>query len=176
MAAPIYPDSPDNWQDLEARVAQVLQESGYEVELGKSVTLARGSVRVDAWADDHSSPPNVIVVECKHWSTRATKSVVHAFRAVVDDSGANTGLIVSSAGFQSGAVDAAAYSNVRLLDWMQFQAMFTLRWFANYMRPRIAEETDALREYTEPMNSRVFRKADDLPPDKRELFKALRET
>jgi len=36
----------------------------------------------------------------------------------------DTGVIVSSAGFQEGAVEAAAYSNVRLLDWNDFQRMF----------------------------------------------------
>jgi restriction system protein len=66
MAAPIYPDSPESWQDLEARVAQVLRECGFEVEVGKSVTLARGDVNIDVWADDHSSPPNVIAIECRN--------------------------------------------------------------------------------------------------------------
>src|SRR5688500_5537101 len=137
MTALIYPDSPSRWQDLENRVGQILRECGYEVEIQKNVKLARGDVNIDVWADEHSSPPNVIAVECKYWATRATKNVVHGFRTVVGDSGANTGLIVSSGGFQTGAVEAAAYSNVRLLDWSEFQQMFVLRWFHKYMCPRI---------------------------------------
>ncbi|MEA2557979.1 MAG: restriction system protein [Actinomycetota bacterium] len=40
-----------------------------------------------------------------------------------------------SAGFQAGAIEAAAYSNVRLLTWIEFQAMFALRWTNHYMVP-----------------------------------------
>ena len=121
-------DAPTRWQELESKVAQILGECGYEVEVQKNVQLARGDVNIDVWADDHGSPSNIIAVECKHWSTAVTKNVVHAFRTVVGDSGANTGLIVSSAGFQDGAVEAAAYSNVRLVDWDEFQEMFVARW------------------------------------------------
>jgi restriction system protein len=171
----IEAELPASWQELEAQVAGILRECGYEVEVQKNVKLARGDVNIDVWADEHMSPPNVIVVECKHWATPATKNAVHGFRTVVGDSGANTGLLVSAAGFQSGAVEAAAYSNVRLLDWWEFQEMFAERWFRKYLSPTLAEETDALHEYTEPINSRIFRKADALPEERREQFKALRE-
>jgi len=171
----IEASAPGRWQDLEARVARILMECGYDVEMQKNVRLARGDVNIDVWADDHSSRQNIIAVECKRWARPATRNVVHGFRTVVGDSGANTGLIVSSAGFQKGAVEAAAYSNVQLLDWAQFQAMFMLQWFRHYMLPTLEEETDALHEYTEPINSRILRKAGALPLDRRERFKALRE-
>jgi restriction system protein len=164
---------PTSWRKLEERVAEILDECGYDVEIQKNATLARGNVNIDVWADDHSSPPNIIAVECKYWATPADKNVVHAFRTVVGDSGANTGLIVSSAGFQKGAVEAAAYSNVRLLDWVQFQEMFVTRWFTEYMCPRVTEEADALKEYTEPINSRIVRKASRLPKDRVEQLNAL---
>jgi hypothetical protein len=100
--------------------------------------------------------------------------VVHGFRPVVGDSGANTGLIVSSTGFQGGAIEAASYSNVRLLTWVEFQAMFARRWFTHHMSPTLGEETAALHEYTEPINSRIARKANELDSDRREHFMALR--
>jgi restriction system protein len=158
MTVLIEANPPGRWQDLEAQVAQILKECGYDVEVQKNVPLARGDVNIDVWADDHSSPQNIIAVECKHWATPATKNVVHGFRTVVGDSGANTGLIVSSAGFQEGAVEAAAYSNVRLLNWFDFQAMFIMRWFRQFMLPTVIEQTDALRDYTEPIKEvRQFR-------------------
>jgi restriction system protein len=167
---------PGTWQELEDQVAQILRECGYDVEVQKEVELAgRGTANIDVWADDHSSPRNVLAIECKQWRRRTNQSVVHAFRTVVGDSGANTGLIVSSAGFQRGAIEAAAYSNVRLLDWNEFQEMFAARWFMDYMSPTLAEATDALHEYTEPINSRIFRKADALPEDRQKRFKLLRE-
>jgi hypothetical protein len=167
---------PETWQELEVLVARILRECGYDVEVQRNVQLAgRGDVNIDVWADDHTSPPNVIAVECKHWATPVTKHEVHAFRVVVGDSGANTGVIVSSAGFQSGTVEAAAYSNVRLLDWVEFQTMFVARWFRDYMAPTLTKETEALDDYTEPINSRVARMADALPPDRRDRFEVLRE-
>jgi len=88
--------APDRWQDLESSVARILTECGYDVELQKKVKLpGRGSRNVDVWADDHSSPPNAIAVECKRWARPATQTVVDAFRMVVGESGANTGLLVS---------------------------------------------------------------------------------
>jgi restriction system protein len=175
MTVLIEANPPSRWQDLEAQVAQILKECGYDVEVQKNVQLARGDVNIDVWADDHSSPQNIIAVECKHWATPATKNVVHGFRTVVGDSGANTGLIVSSAGFQEGAVEAAAYSNVRLLNWFDLQAMFITRWFRQFMLPTVIEQTDALRDYTEPINSQVHRQVDALPPPQQERFKVLRE-
>jgi hypothetical protein len=160
---------------LEENVARILRECGYHVEVQKHVELARGDVNIDVWADEHTSPPNVIAVECKNWSRPVTQHEVHAFRTVVGDSGANTGLLISAAGFQRGAIEAAAYSNVRLLTWDEFQEMFAARWFQNYFSPTIAEATDPLHEYTEPINTRIFKKADALPEDRREQFKQLRE-
>ncbi len=167
--------APRTWQDLEASVARILRECGYDVEVGKHIKLARGDVNVDVWADEHSSPPSIMIVECKHWASAVTKNVVHGFRTVVGDSGANLGLIVSSGGFQEGAIAAAAYSNVRLLTWEQFEQMFAIRWFRSFMSSTLGEETDALHEYMEPINARVFRKADAWPEDRRQQFIALRQ-
>jgi restriction system protein len=175
VSPPIEDAPPATWQDLESTVARILRECGYEVAMQKHVELARGDVNVDVWADDHTEPPNILAIECKHWSRPVSKDVVHGFRTVVGDSGANTGLLVSSAGFQKGAKEAAAYSNVRLLTWGEFQQMFALRWFRSFMSPTIAEETDALHEYTEPINSRVFRKADALSDERRAAFVAMRD-
>jgi hypothetical protein len=168
-----YP--PTSWQDLETGVARILTECGYDAEVQKNVDLARGDATVDVWADDHSSPQNVIAVECKHWVRPATKNVVHAFRSVVGDSGANTGFIVSSAGFQRGAIEAAEYSNVRLLDWHQFQEIFALRWYKRYMTLTLSEQTSSLQEYTERYNARVIRDSASISQDKLQQLRILRD-
>lgn len=166
---------PADWQALETRVSQTLAECGFDVHVHEEVELARGDAIVDVYAVEHTSPPNVVVVECKHWATAVTKSVVHAFRSVVVDSGANTGLIVSSGGFQEGALEAARYTNIRLVTWGEFQEIYEERWFREHMAPRLKHEGEALAEYTEPINSRVFRKADKLSTERLAEFKRLRE-
>jgi restriction system protein len=169
-------EAPTTWQELQTNVAQILGEAGFDAQVGVEQLMARGQVEIDVLAmDAESVPPILIACECKRWSVRVPQTVVHAFRTVVTDTGANLGLIVSAVGFQSGAFEAAAFSNVRLLNWAQFQEMFCERWFRTYMVPQMKTELDPLVEYTEPINSRNCRRADALPHAKREAFKKLRE-
>lgn len=168
-------DRPTDWRDLQNKVAQILNEAGLEAAVDREIVLARGKVRVDVFArDPKQTPPGTYLCECKHWQVPASKDVVHGFRTVVTDSGANRGFLISSAGFQSGARDAVQYSNVDLLTWEQFQTLFAVRWFQSFMASALVREGDALHEYTEPINSRIARKAAELPQDRRKRFAQLR--
>ena len=66
--------------------------------------------------------------ECKLSSKPVSQHVVHSFRTVVADIGADIGIIISAKGFQRGAVAAAAMTNIRLLPWDEFQQTFENRW------------------------------------------------
>lgn len=176
MFARIEDGEPAMWEDLEIGVARILTEAGLRAERGKSLGTARGSVNVDVYAEDASvNPPVVTLFECKHWQRPIPQTVIHAFRSVVADSGANSGIIVSRSGFQAGAESAVQFSNLKLVDWDGFQALFAERWFCGYMVERGLHSLDPLVEYTEPMNSRIIRKAGLLPEIALELFKRLRE-
>ena len=173
---PINRSAPKDWRDLQRQVSQILQECGLKCEIGKQIQTVRGTANVDVYAVDLSSQPvTIYLCECKHWQSAVAKTVVHAFRTIVADYGANWGFIISSAGFQSGAFEAAANSNVRLLTWDGLQELFVNRWIENYMVPHLREEVDALVEYTEPINTRVFRKADELDEHSQQRFIQLRE-
>jgi len=166
---------PATWEDLEIHVTHILAEAGLRAERGASLPTARGSVNVDVYVEDDTfTPPVVTLFECKHWRRPIPQTVAHAFRTVVADSGANAGIIVSLSGFQAGAEKAVQFSNVHLVDWDVFQALFADRWYRNYVMRRGWESLDPLAEYTEPINSRIFRKADSLPVTAREAFKRLR--
>src|SRR5262249_45086318 len=65
-------------------------------------------------------------------------------------------------------------SNLKLVDWDGFQALYAERWFHEYGAKRGLESLDPLVEYTEPINSRISRKAGLLPDAARETFKRLR--
>jgi restriction system protein len=167
---------PGDWRALQTAVARILAESGFRTSVDLPVQLARGSANVDVFATDSgSAPATTMIVECKLWRRRVPRQAVHALRAVVADAGANVGLLVSTAGFQKGAIEAAAYSNVQLLDWGQFEQLYLDRWVESFFRPTLRAEADPLIEYTEPLNTRIFRKADRLPPAGQEAFIALRE-
>lgn len=167
---------PATWDELEDRVARILTEAGLRAERGRALGTARGSVNVDVYAEDASvNPPVVTLFECKHWKRPIPQNVIHAFRSVVADSGANSGIIVSLSGFQPGAEGAVQFSNLKLVDWDGFQALFAERWFHGYMVKRALESLDPLVEYTEPINSRITKKAGLLPEAAREVLKHLRE-
>src|SRR5262249_36946600 len=93
----------------------------------------------------------------------------------VVDSGAHRGLLVSSAGFQTGAYEAAQFSNLDLLSWEEFQRLFLNRWFTRFMKTAVAQAADAVNEYTEPVNSGIARKATHLSESKLQRYRELRE-
>jgi hypothetical protein len=144
------------------------------VEAPKRISL-RDSFNVDVYARDDTQPPHVIFVECKNWGKKVPQSVVHCVRSQVADGGANTGMIVSRHGFQTGAHQAAKQSNILLLGWEGFQRMFVDRWYTRYMAPQLSDAAGPLLEYTEPVNSRILRKTGCLPGEKAERLLELRK-
>ena len=87
---------PVDWRALQIAVHQILTECGMQAEIEREVKLARGTVEVDVFAVDPDPTPNsVYVCECKNWAAAIPQTVVHSFRNVVLDSGANLGLIIS---------------------------------------------------------------------------------
>ncbi len=152
-------------------------ESGFKATVNHRLPLVRGEVDVDVYVVDEEARPRPIrlIVECKNWQTRVPKTVVHALRTVVSDSGANGGIVVSRVGYQSGALDAAESANVEVLTWEDVQRAMVPRWTDRFFTPRVGEITDAFNDYTEPINSRIFRKADELPAPSRARFEVLRQ-
>lgn len=166
---------PNDWKDLQNKVAQILSESGLEAETEKIVETVRGTVEIDVFAINSKHEPTIIYLcECKHWKAQVSQTIVHAFRTVVQDFGAHFGLLISSSGYQQGAIKAASNSNIKLLTWLQFQETFLINWYDNYFAPLLYKECQPLVDYTEPFNSRVFRKADSLSTNAQLEFTALR--
>lgn len=167
---------PGRWTDLQEGVGRILSECGLDVGINYPLSLARGTVNVDVYAYDGTmSPESTTIVECKLWRRRVPKQAVHAFRTVVSDAGASVGLLVSAAGFQRGAMEAVEHTSVRLVNWVQFQELYALRWFRTFFAPTLRSEAGALVEYTEPINTRIFQKVDRLPPEGQVAFRGLRE-
>ena len=172
----IFSTQPSTWKDLQDRVCQILKQCGYYAESPKEISTARSSkLEVDVYAEDTSIHHQVTICECKYWNSNIPQSVVHAFRAQLDDIGANLGLLISKNGFQPGAIAAARFTNIKLLSWKEFEALYQPLWYKKYFLLRVDEICDAFIEYNEPINSRIFKKADALPIDRRQRFIDLRE-
>lgn len=124
----LYPN-PKNWKELEKFTHDLFTEIDCDCSLNERIKTARGFVNVDVLVRDHvSSPSLTYLCECKYWNKRISKDIIHAFRTVVLDYGANRGYIISKMGFQKGAVTAVKNSNIVLLTWQELQDMFEKRW------------------------------------------------
>ncbi|MEA2362615.1 MAG: hypothetical protein QOD71_1760 [Thermoleophilaceae bacterium] len=151
--------TPETWRSLQTEVAQILEECGFQVELERNVKLVRGAVKVDVFAEEtYAGRRSAVICECKYWRKRVPQSVIHGFRTVMADSGANFGYIISSAGFQSGAHSAAEFTNVQLCDWHEFQAEFLPTWIERHFLPTLADRFRPLSQLHgrthRPMSSR----------------------
>lgn len=149
---------PENWRDLQSEVARILAECGMQAEVEKTVTLARDVAEVDVVAvETVNGRTSTIFCECKLWKSSIPKNVVHGFRTVVQDGGANAGYIITSGGFQRGAFAAADLTNLRLVTWPEFQAEFEGLWIENHLRPEVTRRLDDLMELVEPLLPRAFK-------------------
>lgn len=111
---------PENWRALQRDVARILGECGFEAEIEKTVTLARGQAEVDVYAvETVRGRTNTIYCECKLWNASIPQGVIHAFRSVVADGGANVGYVITSSAFQRGAFAAAELTSLRLVTWTE---------------------------------------------------------
>jgi restriction system protein len=164
---------PDDWRDLQDRVARILAGCAFSVEAEKVIQTVRGSVEIDVFAREViDGRTYTVLCECKHWAARVPQNVIHGFRTVVADSGANLGYIISTAGFQTGALNAAELTNIRLVTWPEFQSEFEASWIKNYMIPTIEQRLDKLNRYTEPIPP--YRLLDQLTENAQRAFMELR--
>lgn len=143
---------PNDWGQLQSEVGRILGECSFTVAVEKKVHTVRGDVELDVYAEEEVLGRRYsIICECKYWKTRVPQNVIHAFRTVVADSGANMAYIVSSSGFQQGAFRASDLTNIRLVTWEEFQHEFQRTWIEKFFSPQITERLDALLTYTEPI-------------------------
>lgn len=162
-------NAPDTWQSLQTEVGRILEECGFGVEVERKIQSARGIVEVDVYAEETvRGRKYAIVCECKHWKSRIPQTVVHGFRTVVQEVGANIGYIVSMEGFQSGAVAASDLTNLKLVTWQEFQNIFEESWFEEFFTKHIDEKLHGLMTYAEPCLPAWFEKMSD--DDKAKYF------
>jgi hypothetical protein len=120
---------PTDWRDLQNQVGQILEECGFDVEIERKTSMARGQADIDVYArETRNRRTYTVLCECKNWKTAIPQTVVHSFRNVVIETGANIGYVISSKGYQSGAFEAADLTNLKLLTWEQFHEEFQPDW------------------------------------------------
>ncbi|MDO0947098.1 MULTISPECIES: restriction endonuclease [Chromohalobacter] len=104
-----------DWYVFQEDIKDHFDSLGADAETNVRVQGVRTCHDVDVFIKTKFLGENITwVVEAKHWKNKVTKAQVLALRSIVDDIGADRGFIISVAGFQSGAFEAAEKTNVRL--------------------------------------------------------------
>ena len=125
----IFDTPPRDWKHLEEMVNQAFDEMGYESYRDHELSTVRGTVRIDVYAVKTSSPiPTIVLCECKYWEKPVSQNVIYGFRSICADVGAHFGLIISKAGFQSGAKETRDATNIHLLSFSEFESTFFEEW------------------------------------------------
>lgn len=106
-----------NWLEYQENVADVFRRLGCKASVEESVNGARGTHSIDVLVTfDVFGIETIWIVECKLWKRPVPKEKVLALTSIVQDIGADKGIIMSESGFQSGAIVQATHSNIRLTD------------------------------------------------------------
>lgn len=145
---------PENWQDLQTGVQRIFRNVGLRADVEVDLETPRGSVNVDVLAVDVRSVDKIrYIVECKNWGSAVPQSVVHSFTTVMQETGANIGLIISKHGLQQGAKRYTQNTNIVGMTYLEFQQRYFEAWWKRYFCPRIGDAADKPLQYTEEFNT-----------------------
>lgn len=104
-----------DWSKYQEEAAEFFRSLGLDAETNSTIKGVRTTHDVDVLVRSHHAGFDVTwIVECKHWSTPVSKLHVLALREIVSDTGVDRGILLAENGFQSGAIEAAALTNVQV--------------------------------------------------------------
>lgn len=112
-----------DWFDYQEEVAAFFRSLGFDAKTNVRVAGVRTNHDIDVLVKMFRAGFEITwVIECKHWKSKVSKLHVLGLRSIVQEIGADRGILLSEAGFQSGAIEAAQLTNVvvtSLADVMQ---------------------------------------------------------
>lgn len=127
------------WQKYQEDAAAFFRSLGMDAQTDITVQGVRTTHDVDVLVKSrHVGFEVTWIVECKCWQTPVNKLHVLALREIVADTGADRGILLSESGFQIGAKEAAALTNVHLQSLAESEAAAS----AEVVAMRLAELND----------------------------------
>jgi restriction system protein len=103
------------WQEYQEETAKFFRGLGMKADTDVKAQGVRTTHDIDVLVTTRYSGFELRwVVECKNWNAAVSKLHVLALREIVSDLGADRGILLAEAGFQSGALEAAHLTNVQL--------------------------------------------------------------
>ena len=130
-----------DWRQYQEAAAAFFRSLGLDATTDVRVQGVRTVHDVDVLVKSrHAGFEATWIVECKFWNARVSKLHVLALREITSDTGADRGILLSESGFQSGATEAAALTNVHLttLEHLRREAIDSV------CRMRLTEHYDRL--------------------------------
>jgi len=113
-----------NWKELQSQSADLFRGLGCDARVEEGVQGARGFHKIDVWVVLSVMGINSKwAIECKNWNSNVSKEKVLALQSIIQDVGADKGVIISKKGFQSGAVRCAQNTNIILTDFDDLKAI-----------------------------------------------------
>lgn len=112
-----------NWKRYQEETAKFFRDLGCDAEVEAKVIGVRAEHKIDVWVRfKRFGLETKWVIECKCWNSAVPKQKVLALRSIGDDVGADRGVLISSAGFQSGAIRASDNTNITLTDLYELKS------------------------------------------------------
>jgi restriction system protein len=112
---PNLEDAMPDWKDYQEEAAEFFRSLGLDANTDVTIQGVRTKHDVDVLVKSHHYGFDVTwIIECKHWKEPVSKLHVLALREIITDVGADRGILLCEAGFQSGAVEAANLTNVQV--------------------------------------------------------------
>ncbi|WP_406307999.1 restriction endonuclease [Streptomyces griseoaurantiacus] len=109
------------WEEYQTKVSEILSQFGFATKVEEVIEGARGRHEIDVTARiRYAGIEQLWIVECKKWKRPVPKERILAFSSIVDDVGADRGLIFAEGGFQAGAVRASRNTSITLTNLTDF--------------------------------------------------------
>lgn len=140
---------PKDWKELEIKVAHILSYCGCDVEIDKTVDIARGSTEFDVYAIVKDKYKATCICECKYWNHRVNQDVIDSFRSRLSDVGANLGIVISKVGFQSGCYEKIKFTNIKLFNFNEFLDFYEDDYLLGRAK-EISKSSIDLHNYSDP--------------------------
>jgi len=158
----IFRSDPVDWRDLQNLVATIFTDIGCNAKTEEKVVVtARGedpTIEVDVWVEDaRKTPTSFYLVECKHWKDNIPQEKVIALAEYLRITGANTGFLISKAGFQRGATKHAEGKNIKLLTFDEFQEHFWNTWVLDFFKRKTDEIQHDFYEMQSSLHPDLYR-------------------
>lgn len=104
-----------DWKEYQEEAAIFFRSLGLSADTDVPLQGVRTSHDIDVVVrSKHVGFEVLWLVECKHWNSPVSKLHVLGLREIVNDLGADRGILLCEAGFQSGAIEAANLTNVQV--------------------------------------------------------------